>query len=85
MNTTSGAVSRLLHLLSLYPNVQTRHREEILKANVGEERERINREWKFSLRWQNPRSFNGHVTGIWQSRKFHLLIREYRLQSSEHM
>lgn len=37
MDTTSGAVSRLLHLLSLHPDVQTRLREEILEANVGEE------------------------------------------------
>ena len=37
MDTTSNATARLLHLLALHPDIQLRLRDEILKAQAGEE------------------------------------------------
>ncbi|PIL33317.1 cytochrome P450 [Ganoderma sinense ZZ0214-1] len=37
MDTTSNATARLLHLLSLHPDIQKKLRDEILEAQAGEE------------------------------------------------
>ena len=36
MDTTSNAISRLLHLLALHPDVQAKLRDELLDAGVRE-------------------------------------------------
>ena len=36
MDTTSNAISRLLHLLALHPDVQAKLRDELLDAGVHE-------------------------------------------------